>query len=109
MKRSAITSTFLLGEAQPKNALITSTPQIRKQIQKFKRAHSMLQFYSAGMQFYIFYKFIIFSTFAQAQSKCLLLLDFRGWFVNHFQARNLKVVILAYIGTYNCTIRFEIF
>jgi hypothetical protein len=38
--------------------------QIRKQMQTFKRVRSILQFYikfySAAMQFYIFYKFTIF-------------------------------------------------
>jgi hypothetical protein len=48
---------FLLNEAQPKNALVTPAPQIRKPMQTFKREHSMLkfyiQYYSAGVQFYI--------------------------------------------------------
>jgi hypothetical protein len=52
---------FLLGKAQPKNALVTPPPQIWKQMQTFKRVHTYRSINN--------FTFLQFSSFGQPQSK----------------------------------------
>jgi hypothetical protein len=68
----AVIASFLLSEAQPKNALVTPSPHNWKWMQKFKRAHAYIRtqgkhtmlhfymkFYSVWTEFYVIYNFRI--------------------------------------------------